>query len=129
MATYKDFSGLQDLLRQYASDIRVGIEEEAERIGRDSANTLKHTSPKRSGRYARNWSVDVGKKYNADKGVSEFSVVVHNKKTYMLTHLLENSHLKRNGLKSTPITHIYPVEQQAIKDFETSVEKVIGGIK
>ena len=124
-----DLSGLQDLLRQYSYDIQDGIKEEAERIGRESANTLKHKSPVKSGRYARNWTVDVGKKYNADRGISEFSVVVHNKKAYQLTHLLEHSHLMRNGQKSTPIVHIYPVEQKVTKDFETSVEQVIGGIK
>ena len=124
---YTDFSGISDILRGYAKDIQEQIKDEGERIGRDSANELKHTSPKRSGKYARNWTVDIGKKYNADKGISEFSVIVHNKKAYQLTHLLENPHLKRNGQLSKPISHIYPVEQKAVKEFTEKVEQIIGG--
>lgn len=129
MATYKDLSVISDILKDYANDITDDIEEEAERVGRDSSNTLKHKSPKRSGRYARNWSIDVGKKYNADRGISVFSVTIYNKKTYMLTHLLEKEHLNRNGQPIIPrsANHIYDVEQKAIKDYEQSVERIIGG--
>ena len=45
-------------------------------------------------------------------------ITIQNKKAYQLTHLLEHSHLLRNGTKSTPISHIYPVEQKSIKEFE-----------
>lgn len=116
-----DFSEIKSILSEYSTDIQDEIAETAIRVGKDSANKLKHSSPKKSGRYARNWTTTV------EKGFSEIVVTVHNKKAYQLTHLLEHSHLLRNGKKSTPITHIYPVEQDAIKDFEIKVEQLIGG--
>lgn len=118
-----DFTEIKSILQEYSKDIQSEIEEDAIRIGKDSANELRHTSPKRSngGRYARGWTTKV------EKGFSEISVTVHNKNAYQLTHLLEHSHLLRNGKKSVPIVHIYPVEQNAIKNFERDVEQIIGG--
>ena len=119
--TYTDFSIVSDILNDYSKDIKEAISEEAIRIGKDGANELKHTSPKRSGRYARNWTTNVEKTFEG------INVTIHNKKAYQLTHLLEHSHLLRNGQKSIPIVHIYPVEQKSIKEFETKVEQIIGG--
>lgn len=116
-----DFLEIGDILKEYSKDIQNAISEEAIRIGKDGANELKHTSPKRSGKYARSWTTDVEKTFEG------ITVTIHNKKAYQLTHLLEHSHLLRNGLKSKPITHIYPVEQKSIKEFETKVEQIIGG--
>ena len=112
---------ISKILTEYSRDIQNEISEEAIRIGKDGANELKHTSPKRSGRYARSWTTDVEKTFEG------INVTIHNKKAYQLTHLLEHSHLLRNGQKSIPIVHIYPVEQKAIKEFETKVEQIIGG--
>lgn len=112
---------IKDILSEYSRDIQNAISEEAIRIGKDGANELKHTSPKRSGRYARSWTTDVEKTFEG------INVTIHNKKAYQLTHLLEHSHLLRNGRKSKPIVHIYPVEQKAIKEYEYKVEQIIGG--
>lgn len=116
-----DFSEIKSILSEYSKDIQDEIAEEATRIGKESAKQLKHTSPIKSGRYKKGWTTSV------DRGFSTISVVVHNKNAYQLTHLLEHSHLLRNGAKSTPKVHIYPVEQQAIHEFELKVEQIIGG--
>lgn len=112
---------IKEILSEYSKDIQEAISEEAIKIGKDGANELKHTSPKKSGKYARSWTTKV------DKTFDGINVTIHNKKAYQLTHLLEHSHLLRNGTKSTPISHIYPVEQKAIKEFETKVGQIIGG--
>ncbi len=116
-----DFTDIKSVLSEYSRDIQDEITNEAIRIGKDSANELKHTSPIRSGRYRKGWTT------NVEKGFSEVVVTVHNKKAYQLTHLLEHPHLLRNGQKSTPKVHIYPVEQKAVKEFEEKVEQIIGG--
>lgn len=113
---------INGILTEYSKDIREAISEEATRIGKDGANELKHTSPKRSGKYAKGWTSKVEKTF---EGVN---ATIYNKKAYQLTHLLEYSHVLRNGTKSKPITHIYPVEQKVVKEFENKVEQIIGGI-
>lgn len=120
-----DFAEIKSILNEYSKDIQDEIAEEAERVGKDGAKELRHTSPTRSGRYngryKKSWTTKV------EKGFSEVIVTIYNKNTYQLTHLLEHPHLLRNGQKSTPKVHIYPVEQKAIKEFEFNVEQIIGG--
>ena len=116
-----DFSEIKSILSEYSQDIQNEIAEEATRIGKESAKELKHTSPVHSGRYKKGWTTKV------EKGFIEVKVIVHNKNAYQLTHLLEHPHLLRNGAKSTPKVHIYPVEQKAIKEFELKVGQIIGG--
>lgn len=48
---------------------------------------LKATSPKDTGAYSKGWS---------RRKLSKTHIVVHNKKHYRLTHLLEHGHIKRN---------------------------------
>ena len=116
-----NFSEIKSILSEYSRDIQDEIAEEAIRIGKESAKDLKHTSPVKSGRYKQGWTTHV------EKGFSEIKVIVYNKNAYQLTHLLEHSHLLRNGQKSTPKPHIYPVEQNAIHEFQLKVEQIIGG--
>lgn len=132
---YNDFSGLSEILREYSFDVQEDIKKQADKSAEDCVKELKATSPinkrntRNKGRYARSWKVSTGTRYNADKGLHEYSVIVHNAKDYQLTHLLENSHLTRNGSRVTPNSagHIYRAEQKAIKEFEIALERAIKG--
>ena len=132
---YKDLSGLSNILRDYSYDIQEEIKVLANKSAENCATELKRTSPvnqkntKHKGRYAKGWKVSSGTIYNHDKGLHEYSVIVHNAKDYQLTHLLEYSHLTRSGSRTTPKSagHIYNAEQNAIKEFETNLEKAIKG--
>lgn len=132
---YKDFSGLNDILRDYSYDVQEEIKKLADESANNCANELKKTSPvnqkntKNKGRYAKSWGVSTGTIYNKSRGIHEYSVIVHNKKDYQLTHLLEYPHLTRNGKRFTPKSagHIYDAEQKAIKEFETNLENAIKG--
>lgn len=115
---------IKDILNEYSNGIRESISEEAIKVGKDGANELKHTSPKRSGRYARGWTTKVEKTFEGT------FATIHNKNAYQLTHLLEKPHLDRTGKKIiTPASagHIYNVEQKSIKEYERKVEQIIGG--
>lgn len=132
---YKDFSGLSDILRDYSYDIQDEIVKYANESADNCVSELKRTSPinkrnvKNKGRYAKSWGVSTGNVYNKNRGIHEYSIIVHNKKDYQLTHLLEYPHLTRNGNRTTPSSagHIYNAEQNAIKEFETNLEKAIKG--
>ena len=103
-------------LAEYSSEIEDEVDIIAKDVASEAVNELKVTSPKRYGRYAKNWKF----KKNA-KG----SYVVHNAApTYRLTHLLENSHLLRNGGRSKAQPHIKPVEEKVKENFEKRIKEL-----
>lgn len=110
---------IKDILNEYSVDIQESIVKTAENVAKKGAEKLKQTSPKRTGKYSKGWRV------RTTKGRGEVISTIHNATNWQLTHLLEKPHLLRNGRLSTPKVHIYPVEQQCIKEYETEVEKVI----
>lgn len=110
---------IKDILNEYSVDIQESIVKTAENVAKKGADKLKQTSPKRTGKYSKGWRVRTA------KGKGEVSSIIYNATNWQLTHLLEKPHLLRNGRLSTPKVHIYPVEQQCIKEYETEVEKVI----
>lgn len=108
-----------DILNEYSTDIQEAIIEDAQKVAKEAQNELKNTSPKRTGKYRKGWRV------KTIKGNGYVESIVHNATDYQLTHLLEKPHLKRNGGMTTPIVHIAPVEQKAVKQFEKDVENII----
>ena len=95
-------------LERHARAIKA-MNEAVEEVAKESAKKLRQTSPKRTGEYARNWA------YQKERGRLVVEATVYGKKpTYRLAHLLEKSHLKRNGQRWTPDkTHIEPVAEWA----------------
>lgn len=110
---------IKDILNEYSVEVQESIVKVAENVAKKGADKLKQTSPKRTGKYSKGWRV------KTIKGRGEVSSTIYNATNWQLTHLLEKPHLLRNGRLSTPKVHIYPVEQQCIKEYETEVEKVI----
>lgn len=105
---------IANLLSQYTQEVQEIVETAADEVTKEAVTTLKATSPKRKGKYAKSW---VRKK-------TDNSYVIHNKR-YYLTHLLENGHVKRGGGRVTGIKHIDPVEQQSVEAFEQKVREQI----
>lgn len=103
-------------LSEYSSKLEDEIDAIAQELGDEAVVTLKVTSPKNKGKYARGWRL----KKNA-KG----SYVIHNATSPQLTHLLENDHVLRNGGRSRAIPHIKPVEEKLINSFERKVKEAI----
>ena len=108
------------ILDDYSKDIYRGIKEASIEVADKGAKTLRQTSPKKTGKYRRGWRV---KTY---EGAYDTMSVIYNATNWQLTHLLENGHITRNGrTKTKPIVHIYPVEQECIKEFEEDTIKII----
>lgn len=102
-------------LEIYAGAVKEDVDKAAKENAHKGAEKLKQVSPKKSGDYAKSWTV---------KRVKE-RYVVHNKDHYRLTHLLEKSHAKKDGGRTTAQPHIKPTEQQMIRDFEADVRKAV----
>lgn len=110
---------IKDILNEYSEDIREEILNEVESITKKGAKTLKLNSPKKTGKYAKGWRV------KTERGNNYVKSTIYNSTDYQLTHLLEKSHLTRNGGRTKPIVHIKPVEESCIKEYEKNVEKII----
>ena len=125
MAKYNSILDVYEILNDYSEEIQEAITEEAEKIANEGKDTLKHSSPvnakttKHKGKYAKGWRVKVV------KGRGFVNATIYNATDYQLTHLLENSHLTRNGGKTKPIKHIEPVHDKCINNYELGVERII----
>jgi len=104
-------------LRQYTNEVQEEVDKAAEEVAEDAVGELKQTSPERTGRYAKGWT----------KTKKDGKWIIHNKKHYRLTHLLEKGHAKVNGGRVGARVHIAPVEHRAIDDFIERVERAVEG--
>ena len=107
-------------LADYSQDVVEKVNLSSERVGKAAVKQLKSTSPKRYGKYAKSWTV------KTEKEVAQPNKqIIHNKKHYRLTHLLEHGHAKVGGGRVEGIPHIRPAEEQVIRDFVAEVEGAI----
>lgn len=102
---------MEELLDEINRDVEDSAKKNMSTVAKESAQKLKNTSPRRSGSYAKGWSV---------KKQGDMDVVVHNRADYQLTHLLENGHVIRNKKgtygRINGIKHIAPVEEWAVDE-------------
>lgn len=116
---------INDILNDYTDEIQEGISRVAQEVAREDVKALKeaNTYKVRSGDYNKSWTI------SKTKGVNTIRCIVHNKKHYRLTHLLEYGHqIKRNGTRvgsAKAFPHIAPVEKKSNENYERKVEEVI----
>ncbi|MDP3059049.1 MAG: HK97 gp10 family phage protein [bacterium] len=113
----------QELMNQftlYTADIVEGINAAGKRSARAGVEALLSTSPQRSGKYRRGWSI---KEEEGRGGVLRF--ILHNKQRPWLTHLLEHGHATRDGGRTKAQPHIDPAGEKIAADFLAAVEEVI----
>lgn len=110
---------IKGLLDSYATEVRSKIATTSEEIAVKTAQRLRQTSPKNKGKYAKSWAVKEMR--TSQVGLSTW--VVHNKKYYRLTHLLEFGHKVRGGTKiKGKRPHIKKAEEWAQKEFPKELE-------
>lgn len=113
------------ILTEYKDDISDIVEDDANEIGKEATTELKQTSPKGARRqYCKGWRLKKDK-----LGKNRYTVKIHNKTDYQLTHLLEFGHATKNGGYTEAQPHIRPVEEKYSKKFEEKIRKDIGGLK
>ena len=102
-------------LKQYSSDVERDLESAKKQVGQKAVKELRNAGrfDDRTGRYRKGWKLrKIGDNY-----------VIFNATDASLTHLLEYGHALRNGGRSKSFTHIKPVEQMVINEFEAAVRK------
>ena len=108
---------LQEYADSAVMDVKAAV--------RNSANTVKkqigeNAPVGKTGRYAKSWRVKTTEE-NSQKLVQ----TVHSPKRYMLAHLLEKGHAKRNGGRTRAIPHIAPAEQAGIEQLESLIRRAL----
>ena len=111
---------MREILDEFSDKVNEVLEKSADTVSREAVDRLHNTSPRKSGDYARGWTVN---KESAKE------VIVHNSDHYQLTHLLENGHVIRNKKgtygRAPAHKHIKPVETWANKEFQRVIEEGI----
>ena len=129
------FGSLAKTINEELQSIGVAVDDEMQEVfdevGKEAVKKLKATSPvnpkgKHSGRYAKGWTYEKGKKYRG-KSVG----VVRNRTDPQLTHLLEYGHpLVRNGKVIGNVQakeHIRPVADWVAEEVEKRLTNKLGG--
>ena len=98
-------------LAEYSEETAELVADECKQIAKEAVKKLSKESPQQTGKYAKGWKVSV-----AYRSLTSFRYVIHNQKRYQLTHLLEDSHVIKNGTKrvygkTEGIPHIKPVRE------------------
>ncbi len=123
MIKIDDFSDLiEKNLAEYGSKVEGVMKTESLKTARAAAKELRKTSPLKTGEYKKSWKMlefpaVLGSKY-----------VVHNKKHFHLTHLLEKGHALPGGGRSKKFEHIKPAEANAKNRFEKNIRKGIENV-
>lgn len=112
---------IQDELQRYSDDKAEQIAGIIDDVATNAKNTLRRTSPRKTGRYQKGWRIS---SVTDKKG--RYVKAVHNKTDYQLTHLLEKGHANKRTGKFTPaIVHIAPVEETAVNEVVERIEEVL----
>ena len=75
-------------------------------------------APVKTGRYAKSWRTKKTKESS-----TELEVTVYSPSRYMLAHLLEHGHAKRNGGRVRAIPHIAPAQEAAEEQLLADIER------
>ena len=73
------------------------------KAGRTAKSDIAKSAPVRTGAYAKSWRMKV-----TEESAVGIGVTVYSPSHYMLAHLLENGHAKRNGGRVAGERHIGP---------------------
>jgi len=108
-------------LAKYSQEVVEKVNISSEKIGKEAVKQLRQTSPKKTGKYAKSWTM------TTERAVGQpHRRIVHAKTPhYRLTHLLEHGHAKRGGGRVEGRPHIRPAEEMVIETFVKEVEEAI----
>lgn len=122
MSRKVSIDGLADAIMTELNEYKDLSTEDMKKDVRKAAQTVKKdiqaNAPRKSGKYAKSWSVKTDKETN-----ETLVLVVHSKKKYQLAHLLEKGHAKRGGGRTAAQPHIAPAEEHGMEELENSIRR------
>lgn len=106
----------ESILDDYKQEVDEKSNKAVTKVGREVAQDLQNTSPKKTGDYAKGWAV----KHDNDRYGSTVSTV-YNKTKPSLTHLLEFGHGGKNPAPAKE--HIAPAYLKGKTKLEEAIKK------
>jgi len=108
-------------LSKYSQEVVEKVNISSEKVGKAAVKQLRQTSPKKTGKYAKSWTMSTEKEIG-----QPHKRIIHAKAPhYRLTHLLEHGHAKVGGGRVEGKPHIRPAEEMVIQEFVREVEEAI----
>lgn len=112
---------VQKELDKFGEDVVLTVGKVRTAVGKAGVRTLRSTSRSTfggTGKYASGWTM-------TEEGDRLYAkAIVHNRHPGM-PHLLEYGHANRGGGRTSGRTHIKPVEEEMIREFEKGIEDAI----
>lgn len=108
-------------LAEFSQDVVEKVNESSKKVGKAAVKKLKQTSPKKTGKYAKSWTMSTEKAF----GQPDLRIIHVKAPHYRLAHLLEYGHAKVGGGRVEGRPHIGPAEEEVIREFTREVEEAI----
>lgn len=110
-----------EALREYRDEVMEDVKDSVNDAADTCVKTLRATSPKDTGGYAKGW-----RKRTAFESSTDIRMQVHNATDYQRTHLLEDGHANIDGGRTPGQPHIGPASEQAAQLLHKNVEMRVG---
>ena len=111
---------VSESLREYSVEVFADVKEAVKEVSKECLSEIKKNAPKSSGDYKKGWRL----KTEYDRK-NDTRVIIYNKTTYQLTHLLEHGHAKAGGGRVEGKPHIAPAEKNAVEKLVKRVEEIV----
>ena len=115
-------SAIMEELEEYADLASDGVTQAVKTAGTTVRKEIQQNAPRKTGAYAKSWSVK-----NTKENSRALEVTVYSRNRYYLAHLLEFGHAKRGGGRVSGKAHIAPAEEAGIKQLEAEIERCLRG--
>ena len=115
-------AAINEGLEEYAALSAEGVKSAVKKTSKAVKDQINGSAPVRTGRYAKSWKVKT-----TTESSQSLEQTVYSPSRYMLSHLLEKGHAKRDGGRVRAIPHIAPAEEMGIEMLEGLIEKALKG--
>ena len=115
-------SAIMEGLNEYADLAADSVKKAVKKAGDTVKQDINSSAPVRTGKYARSWRTKTTKETS-----QSLEVTVYSPTRYMLAHLLEHGHAKRNGGRVRAIPHIAPAEEHGEEELLQDIENALKG--
>ena len=113
---------VSDQLKEYSELTADVMKTAVKKAGNTVKKDIGENAPRKSGDYAKSWRTK-----KTRESTNELEVTVYSPSRYMLAHLLEHGHAKRNGGRVQAIPHIAPAEEKGMEQLEEDIERSLNG--
>ena len=103
-------------LTEYNALAQETMKKAVTKAGQTVRKEIQSGAPVRTGKYAKSWTAK-----KTRESSTRLEVTTYSPSRYMLAHLLEHGHAKRNGGRTRAFPHIAPAEEAGEKQLEADI--------